>query len=181
MNNLAQLHFSKEEPALFNVIYRKFRPLLCNYAMEYVPASDDAEDLVTDVFIRFLDKPRSFNNVVAVRAFLYTSVYHACINWSIKKSRKDKNHESLRIFLSNDWEEYALTRLISKEGARELSAAMESISAQSRQVCKMLYYEGLSLSEIAEQMKLSKNTVKNHQARGLKVLRAKLNKGRLLQ
>src|SRR3982750_1346254 len=105
MNNLAQLHFSKEEPSLFNVIYSKFRPLLCNYAMEYVPVSDDAEDLVTDVLIRFLDKPRSFNNVVAVRAFLYTSVYHACINWSIKKSRKDKNQESLRIFLSNDWEE----------------------------------------------------------------------------
>jgi len=181
MNNLALLKFSMEDPSLFNVIYRKFRPLLCSYAMEYVPFSADAEDLVTDVFVRFLDKPRTFNNVVAVRAFLYTSVYHACINWSIKKTRKDKNQESLRIFLSNDWEEYALTQLITKEGARELSAAMESISTQSRLVCKMLYYEGLSLSEIAEQMKLSKNTVKNHQARGLKVLRARLTRHRLFQ
>jgi RNA polymerase sigma-70 factor (ECF subfamily) len=140
--------------------------------MEYVSDTADAEDLVTDVFIRFLDKPRSFNNIVAVRAFLYTSVYHACINWSIKKSRKDKNQESLRIYLSNDWEDYALSKLISREGANELSAAMENISAQSRQVCKMLYFEGLTLAEVAKQMKLSKNTVKNHQARGLKVLRA---------
>ena len=175
-NNLAQLQFSKDEPALFNVIYRKFRPLLVNYAMEYVPISADAEDLVTDVFIRFLDKPRYFNNIVAVRAFLYTSVYHACINWSIKKNRKEKNQESLRVYLSNDWEDYALSKLISKEGALEISAAMETISAQSRQVCKMLYYEGLSLSEIAKQMNISKNTVKNHQARGLKVLRARFAK-----
>jgi RNA polymerase sigma-70 factor (ECF subfamily) len=178
MNNLAPLLFTKEEPKLFNVVYRKFRPLLVNYAIEYVSNTADAEDLVTDVFIRFLDKPRSFNNLVAVRAFLYTSVYHACINWSIKKSRKDKNQESLRVYLANEWEDYALSRLISQEGANELFQAVQSISAQSRQVCKMLYYDGLTLSEIAQQMRLSKNTVKNHQARGLKILRAHFAKDR---
>jgi len=181
MNGLAELQISKDDPTLFNVVYRKYRPLLCDYAKGYVPFSADAEDLVTEVFIRLLDKTRSFNNAIALRAFLYTSVYHACVSWSIQKGREDRRWENLRIFLSHDREEYVLNRLIRKEIHRELTAALELISVQPRKVCKMLYYEGLTLSEVAVQMNLSKNTVKNHQARGLKILRAQLNKGRLCQ
>ena len=179
MNKQAELQFSKDAPGSFNTIYRKYLPLLCNYAMKLVPVSAEAKDIVTDVFIRFLDKPRNFHSPGAVRAFLFTSVYHACINWSIQEKRKCRNQESLSIFLSNDWEEYALSRLISKEGSRELFAAVDSMVAQPGKVCKLLYYEGLTLSQVAMRMNLSKNTVKNHQAKGLRILRAALNRERL--
>jgi len=181
MNNRARLLFSKDNTATFSPLYRKYWPLLCNYGLKYIPDSADVEDLVTDVFIRFLDKPRSFNNMVAVRAFLFKSVFNACINWSIKQNRNGRNQENLRIYFSNEWEDYTLTRLIRNEDALKLSAAMEDISFQSRKVCKMLYYEGLSLSETAAQLNLSKNTVKNHQTRGLKILRARFTRDRLFQ
>jgi len=119
--------------------------------------------------------------MVAVRAFLFKSVFNACINWSIKQNRNGRNQENLRIYFSNEWEDYTLTRLIRNEDALKLSAAIEDISFQSRKVCKMLYYDGLTLSETAAQLNLSKNTVKNHQSRGLKILRARFNKDRLFQ
>jgi len=181
MNNQAQLQFSKDDPALFNTAYLKFRPLLCNYAKEYIPFSVEAEDLVTEVFMRFLDKSRSFNNTAALRAFLYTSVYNACVNWSIQKGRSRRREEGLGIYLSGQSEEHALMRLIRKECARELAAAMDLISAQPRKVCEMFFYQGLTHSEIAEQMNLSKNTVKNHKVKGLKILKAWLRRERVFQ
>jgi len=71
MNDRAQLLFSKENTETFSLLYLKYRPLLCNYGAKYITDPTDVEDLVTDVFIRFLDKPRSFNNMIAVRAFLF--------------------------------------------------------------------------------------------------------------
>jgi RNA polymerase sigma factor (sigma-70 family) len=181
MNNRERLLFSRDNTATFSPVYQKYWPLLCVYGSKYISDPADVEDLVTDVFIRFLDKPRSFNTMVAVRAFLFKSVFNACINWSIKQGRDDKNQENLQTYFSNEWEDYTLTRLIRNENALELSAAIEGISFQSRKVCKMLYYEGLSLSETAAQLNLSKNTVKNHQSRGLKILRARFNKERIFQ
>jgi RNA polymerase sigma-70 factor (ECF subfamily) len=173
MNNRAQLQFSKDNTANFSTLYRKYWPLLCNYGAKYIPDPADVEDLVTDVFIRFLDKPRSFDNMVAVRAFLFKSVFNACINWSVLQGRRQKNFESLCIYYSHDWEDYSLSRLIRKEAGSELLAAIETIPPQARKVCKLLYLKGMNYDQVAAQLNISRNTVKNHQTGALKVLRKK--------
>lgn len=180
MNDRAQLQFSKENTASFNVLYRKYWPLLCNYGEKYIADPADVEDLVTDVFVRFLDKPRTFNNMVAVRAFLFKCVYHACINWSLLQDRKQRNFESLCTYFSHDWEDFSLSKLIRKEAGTELLAAIETIPPQARKVCKLLYLSGMNHDEVAAQLNISRNTVRNHQTGALKVLRKKFPQRELL-
>lgn len=180
MNNRARLHFSRENTATFSPLYSKYWPLLCNYGARYISDPADVEDLVTDVFIRFLDKPRTFNNIVAVRAFLFKCVFNACINWSVLQGRKQKNFESLCTYFSHDWEDYSLSQLVQREAGCELLAAIETIPPQARKVCKLLYFKGMNYDQVAAQMNISRNTVKNHQTGALKVLRKKFPQRELL-
>lgn len=180
MNDRAQLQFSRENTTSFSPLYQKYWPLLCNYGARYISDPADVEDLVTDVFVRFLDKPRSFSNMVAVRAFLFKSVYYACINWSILQGRKQRNFENLCSYYSQDWEDYSLSQLIRKEAGTELMAAIETIPPQARRVCKLLYLKGMNYDQVAAQLNISRNTVKNHQTGALKVLRKKFPQRELL-
>jgi len=173
MNDRAQLHFSRENTTSFNLLYKKYWPLLCNYGMKYISDPADVEDLVTDVFVRFLDKPRTFGNMGAVRAFLYESVFNRCLIWSILQERTQKNLDSLCIYYSHDWEDYSLSQLIRKEAGTELMAAIETIPPQARKVCKLLYLKGMNYDQVAALLNISRNTVKNHQTGALKVLRKK--------
>ena len=53
-----------------------------------------------------------------------------------------------------------------------LHAAVDLLSPQRRAVYELRYKEGLSLEEIAQKLQLSRNTVRNHLAEAMKIIRA---------
>ena len=180
MNNLASLQFPIDNIASCSCIYIKYKHQLTTYARQYIADSSEAEDLVTEVFIRFLARPRSFENVYFLRSFLYSSVYHACINWHKKQGRKKVQLESLASFLGGEWEDYALNNLQKKETSSELWQAVEEMPFSRKRIFKMAYYEGMENSAIAIQLNLSVNTVKNHKVNALRELRRRLPRAELM-
>jgi RNA polymerase sigma-70 factor (ECF subfamily) len=96
------------------------------------------------------------------------------------QGRKQKNFESLCTYFSQDWEDYSLSQLVRQEAGSELLAAIETIPPQARKVCKLLYFKGMNYDQVAAQMNISRNTVKNHQTGALKVLRKKFPQRELL-
>ncbi|WP_394350603.1 sigma-70 family RNA polymerase sigma factor [Sphingobacterium composti] len=51
------------------------------YCNSIIANEDDAQDIVSDVFVIFYDRFKQFDNLKQIKSYLYTSVRNACINY----------------------------------------------------------------------------------------------------
>lgn len=141
----------------------------------------DAEDVVEELFVRLWNRQQHFTDEGHLKAFLYRSTKNACLDF-IKKTERSGARNSFYASEVYENEEGYLNEIIRAEVIRELYQAIEDLPAQCNKVIKMSYVEGKSNQEIADELSLSLQTVKNHKARGLAILKSNLptDKFRLL-
>lgn len=160
----------------FTYFFRQVYPGLCVFAQRYVPDITIAEDVVSESFLKVWDKHEGFTNATALRSYLYRTAYHGCLRWLEKEKRREK----VEVKVKEEVEEMAeeenyLVHIIRTETIRELYAAMNTLPKECKRVFDLLYVEGKSVREAAEELAVSISTVKAQKARGLQLLRLKIN------
>jgi RNA polymerase sigma-70 factor (family 1) len=155
----------------FRGIYSLFQPSLHKYAYAITREKAAAGDIVTDVFIKLWLKHRDFGSLENVKAFLFISTRNASMNYARKANGNEHEQLGLVRHFSGDYQEYVLTRIIRREIFCQLDKAVETIPDQARKVFKMYYVDGLRNMEIARQLRLSINTIKNHKVRAIRILK----------
>lgn len=167
------LHLNDE--VVFDRTYKSYYHPLCFYAAKFVSA-DDAEDIVENLFLRLWNKKQVFESTAHMQAFLYVAVKNACFDWIKVNKNAGQRHDRAAADSSPINEDH-LDTLIKAEVLAEIYRAVNNLPAQCSKVIRMGYLEGLSNTEIAEQLGLSEQTVKNHKSRGLTILRENLSDG----
>lgn len=163
-------------------VYTAYYSLLVNYAALMV-SRETAKDIVHDVFLRLWNNRE---NLVAqagcgnVRAYLFRSVYNACVG-VIRHRLSKLNHENwLNRELDSEYEYYdidrneALRSLYDRDIHERIDKAVAKLPAKCREVFLLSYAEGLSNKKIAEKLGLSVSTVENHVHNALVRLRTML-------
>lgn len=161
------------ELAVFEVVYLGYYHPLCQYAKRLV--GDMAEDLIENLFVKLWHKKQIFKDAGHLRAFLYRATRNACLDY-IKTC---KRYDMADIELAADIvvsEEDHLGQLISAELQAEIYRAIYDLPSQSSKVITLSFLEGLENLEIARELGLSEQTIKNLKVKGLAVLRNKLSK-----
>jgi len=157
----------------FESVYKNHFRQLMIYAMTFLKDQEQAESLIQDVFLKMWEKKEDINISVSVKAYLYKSVYHACLN-KIKKRKvevKFETHlESTKQKVWNQTEETINQRNL--EG--EIRKALKNLPEQCRTVFQMSRFENLKYREIADRLLISPKTVENHMGKALKSLRKDL-------
>ena len=148
---------------LFRLNYRP----LCLYALHYVHDTDLAEDMVQECFTSLWEKMEKGADVANRRAYLYMSVRNRCLD---HLRRKGIPTESLR--------PYDTYGIIDDDDAQERSfveaklwTAIDSLPEKCREVFLMSKRDGLKYEEIADELGLSVNTVRNQISKALNVLK----------
>ena len=153
----------------FAEVFCVFYPALCLFAQKMVLDADAAADIVEESFLKVWDKRAIFYEMPVLKTYLYRAVRNGCINW------KQKQFSDLtRQFVYNQAQEgpqTILESIIQAEFVGELDAALESLPPQRRKIFNLLYKEGKTASEIAEELQISVHTVYDHRKYGLKYLR----------
>ncbi len=160
----------------FTYFFRQVYPELCVFAQRYVPDIAIAEDVVSESFLKVWEKHEGFTNATALRSYLYRTVYHGCLRWLEKEKRREK----VEVKDEDEVEEKAeeenyLVNIIRTETIRELYAAVNTLPKECKKVFDLLYVEGKSVREAAEELAVSISTVKAQKARGLQLLRLKIH------
>jgi len=154
----------------FDRLFRKFYPSLCFFARRYVSVQGQAEEVVQDTMVKLWQRHSDFDNYQAVKAFLYISIKHACLDGVESEQRKlnrDTNWYMQQEHLEHGVEEH----IIQSEVLMEISQAIAMLPEQCRNIMKMSYEQGMSGKEIAEAMQITVSTVNNQKARGILLLR----------
>ncbi len=161
------------------LIFKKYYPRLCAFAIDFLEDKEDAEDIVQDVFKVYLEK----NNIIstdelAIKSFLYSSVKNACLNKFRHQKVKDKY---CQVFAQEEESDsHGLDNIIHAEIVGSLYEAINELPKGCAIVIRMGYLEGLKNPQIAETLGISINTVKTQKQRGLTLLRQKLGETAIL-
>ena len=156
----------------FESLFRyNFRPL-CLYALHYVGDVEMAEDIVQESFMTLWEKLEQGTSVVNMRAYLYMVVRNRCLD---RLKKKGLETESLK--------PYDTYGIIDDDEAQERSqvearlwTAIDTLPDKCREVFIMSKRDGLKYEEIAEELGLSVNTVRNQVSKALKVLKEGVHK-----
>lgn len=157
----------------FDYLFRRYNSTLCFFANQFVKNLPEAEDIVSDVFIKIWEGRESFGHVEDMQSYLYKSVRNACLRWREKRRAEAGN---LKAAAGSPINEMSVEEgMIRTEVMRELHESIELLPTECKRIFTQLYLEGKTVKEIAEELKLSVSTVKTQKARALAFLRGKLS------
>lgn len=159
----------------FDEVFLKYHKSLCFFAFKYLKASEDAEEVVQSVFLKIYEKGLSFDGYDDVRAFLYKSVYNACLNF-LRSRERQVNRDTLYFSQFTQEAEPHINDILRAELITILNQELTHIPKIQADVIKMSYFEELSNEEIAKTLNLSIQTIKNYKNLGLKQIRSKFPK-----
>lgn len=151
-------------------LFHKYFPRVCVFAASIIKNDAVAADIAQEVFIRLWEKKLTFNNINSFKAYLYKTIRNACLNYlrdKIVSSDIDKIGDI-------DSNENNIESLIIEA---EISAKLfESIMLlpKARREIMLLRIDGMSIEDIADELKVSLNTVKTHKKLAHKQLRNSL-------
>ncbi len=172
-----EIRLGNDEQINLKDFFDVYYPELTSFASRYISNLTVCEDIVQEVFIAFWEKKKSFPNIVAVKAFFYTSVRNSCLDF-IKHSKVEDRYRVQNVRDDEVHESY-LEEVIRKEAYSEIYREINKLPEMGKKVLLLALHDN-SNEQIAESLNITINTVKTHKARAYKVLRKNLNEFLLL-
>lgn len=160
---------------VFTRIYRLYFGSLCYFSFRFVGDDADAEDIVEEVFTKLWQQSKCFNNEEHLKAYLYQAIHHASLNLLRSKAHAQERQFKFATEIPDTEESYQ-HNIIRSEIYGDIYRAVMELPAQSGKVIRLAYLEGMKNEEIALEMGLSVQTVKNYKLNALKILKGKLSK-----
>lgn len=152
----------------FNQLYTQNWKNLYIYALKKTGEQDDACDLVQDTFIECWDARHQIPELtVPLRFYLHGILTHKIARYFRDQSFKEKHEENFGLFLKQEFESiktgvnldqhpYDIERAID-----EIQNGVAAMPKRMREIFELNKFEHLSIAEIAENLHLSPQTVKN--------------------
>jgi RNA polymerase sigma-70 factor (ECF subfamily) len=150
----------------FEVLMRRYGPLISTYAFRIVGNTADTDDVVQETFISAWRELPSLENPAAVRGWLITAVTRKSLN--CVKARRDEgtlDHDEVTDPSDGPFERATATSL-----DEALSAALSAMPNDQRRCWVLREIAGYGYSEIAKQLGLPVSTVRGLLARSRKNL-----------
>ncbi|TQO37507.1 RNA polymerase sigma-70 factor (ECF subfamily) [Arenibacter algicola] len=150
---------------LFDLHYKP----LCIYALQFTERLPDAEDIVQSIFIRLWSKREELNINSSIKAYLYKSVFNACIQSKRKISKMEASVDDLKYeILQSQIEEDISYQQYKIDKIRSL---IEELPVRCREILLLSKKEGLKNHEIAEKLDISIKTVESQMGIAFKKIR----------
>ena len=157
----------KSDSEAFLALYDRYHVIVYNWSLKIVKVPTHAEDIVQDVFLKIWQIRDRLNPHQSFPAF----IYRICRNKAFTLIKKITTDERLQIQIMHQlknvvestenstlWHEYEML----------LSNAVGKLPKQRQKVFKLCRQEGKSYEEVANELGISRNTVKEHMVMAVK-------------
>lgn len=129
-----------------------------------------AEDIAAEAFVKLWQARETFTHPKAVKAFLYQVVRNRSIDFIRTKKREASHLQNLvQLYPASEGELNSFE--VSAETHRLIYASIKNLPARCGAVFRKFYLERKTLPQIAEEMGVSVNTVRNQKVQALTILR----------
>ena len=165
---------SKRRDDDFRVLFLRHKKALILFLYGIVRNYEDAEELMIDAFAEVAAGSSLFSGRSSFKTWLFSIGKKKAFLFLRKSNRMTAGQEDFRLE-----DESALspeTELLTDERNRQLYAALSQLHGDYRQVLILLYFEQMSVDQVARVMKKSKKQIYHLAQRGRDALKVQLEK-----
>jgi RNA polymerase sigma-70 factor (ECF subfamily) len=163
------------EVSALGILYERYGEVVYRFALRILGNAQEAEDLTQEVFLTLWRNQSYDPKRGSMLAFLNTLTRSKSID---RYRQRQAQWRSLEKLGKSDFLEPRndlMDKLALKETSFQVREAMATLPTHQRIVLEMAYFDGLSQSEIAEDLKIPLGTVKSHKRNALLKLRQVLD------
>ena len=149
---------SQGDRSVFKTLYTYYYPDVQRYIFLFEPSKSSQDELTQDVFIRIWEKRAYLAEVESFKSYLFMVTRNVVFNYlrGLKVQQKVKELDEVAERSGTAVED----QLLYKQYYRIALEAMEKLPPGRRKVLKMSIDDGLTLDEIAAELKISRAGVK---------------------
>lgn len=164
----------EENKQAIGEIYEKFWKELYLVAFRHLRSEEDVEDILHDIFLSLLTGKIILEKDESIRAFLHMRLKSRIINFHRKQfiQASYKTQESNREEIADTDSE---TKLMARELEGLVQEEIDRMPEKMKQIFLLSRNEFLSNEEIANQLNLSNQTVRNQMSSAIKRIRIAVN------
>ncbi|MBN9384933.1 MAG: RNA polymerase sigma-70 factor [Chitinophagaceae bacterium] len=154
----------------FKTLFDMYWDHIYTVAFVLTKSANMAEDMVQDIFLKIWQQRQKLATVEKLESYFFI-VARNHIYTCLQKQRKEQafRKDLLEWFSGND--ATPEQQLLFKESTQLLAEAISRLTPQQQAIYKMTREEGLTHEQVAEQLHISPNTVRNHIVASLKIIR----------
>ncbi len=158
----------------FERIYEKYLDALLTIAFSLLSNHQEAEDVVHDVFAKFMESLETFQLRGSLKGFLATCVANRCRDQLRSHKRHARHHDRLQL---DDHQEPTCPshETVAQEQATRLQRALQNIPSEQREMIVLKIHSDLSFRALARQLALPLGTVQGRYRTGIDKLRGLLS------
>jgi len=166
----------EDAPKAIELLFKLYYDKLFHLAKYYINNSEDAEEIVQDVFLKLWERRKRITELN--NSYLFTMTKNACLDYLkhqsvvLKKSKElyDRQLSDPMRFIHNE----TASCILEKELDQKIQESIAALPDKQREVFLKSRIDGKKNMEIAQELKISKRTVDTHISLSLKSLRLQL-------
>ena len=145
----------------------KYFDMIYRLAFSQVKNREHADEVVQEVFLRFLKTDKNFESDEHIKAWLI----RVTINCGHNVFSNSWHKRTVPLFENEN------DSSVEMEEKSDIYYAVMELPPKYSAVIHLFYYEDMSIDDISKHLKLNPSTVKSQLSRGRKILREKLKGG----
>lgn len=169
--------FRQGDSLAFAYFYKRYYQRLHYFANRLIQDDQESNDIISKCFAKLWEKRSDFNTSENIKAYLYISCRHTCLTY-LRDVKNRTAAQELYFDHLNKSENSVLNEVIQAEFLQILDNEINLLPEMCQRVFRLLYFEGKKTDEIAAQLGLSVQTVRNYKTRAIEKLKTSfLKKG----
>ena len=176
-NELEIVEKAKKDIRYFDILYRKYFPMINNFVYRRLEDEDLKNEIVANVFYKVMNKLYMFKVLHSRKTSFSAWVYRIAINEINQYYRNQKREKKIynaekQNFVYNMQDKEPLLNITFED----VKAKFEYLKPKDRDIISLRFFEKLSYQEISEILKINEGTAKVRLHRALKKLKSLLEK-----
>lgn len=164
---------SKGDEWAFQLIFKRYYQRMFSFAGKVVKSPHVAEEIVQEVFIRLWEHRAVLADIKNPESYFFIIIRNYTLNYLRAAAKEQNRREQLWEALEQRAADI-ITDMETQETEQFFEKVLGKLSPQQQKIFRMSREEGFSHQQIADELHLSKNTVKKHVAESLKIFKAHL-------
>jgi RNA polymerase sigma-70 factor (family 1) len=157
--------------ATFESIYNRYWEEVFLSALKRVQDEDVAKEITQELFIHLWEKRETLKVSESLSAYLHGAVKYRVINYFRSAITRTRYHDHLHKLLGEQVANETDSHYSIKEILSKLDRILDQMPERMRLIFSMSRFEQKSISEIAGELDISGQTVKNQLTSALKIIR----------
>jgi RNA polymerase sigma-70 factor (family 1) len=167
------LGFKNHERQAEGILFKRYYKPLCFFAEKMTHNTSVSQDLVSEAISKAYERRDKFTGTENLKAFLYTIVRNAAINY-LHTARTQVNDLQQLPDEITDTADVLTNEILLAEIVHDIYLEIENLPGKCKTIFKMIFFQGLTTETIAQTMGISTQTVRTQKARAIQLIRTQL-------